>query len=321
MASYVLDFERTFMLPNSSVCPSFGPTNDCFKEWDVFLIKGVEKEKYEFHLRRKTTEEKLQLTGVIELRPPTNVVVNVSDVMHVGQTTLYIFLSNLSIPLRTFFKIVVLRLTKGMKISSQSNAEIQNLNSSQKPMSTLSADTLLTLSRDIEDVYKKKDYSDMVLVVDTLEIHVHKFMLSARSPVFAGMLQHTMTESTESRVVISDVEQNVMKELVLFMYTGRVNDYSYPMARELYSAADKYAILELKGICRQVITSSLSTSTATEALILADMHSDEELKQNVMVFICSNIKKMKATPVWTAFLKEYSNLGTEVLSFVLDKLC
>ncbi|KFM74044.1 Protein roadkill, partial [Stegodyphus mimosarum] len=204
----------------------------------------------------------------------------------------------------------------GNKMSEQPDYEFQNPNSSWKPTSALNVESLLNLSSDMKAIFKKGNLSDIVLVCENLEIPAHKLILFARSPVFTRMF----TEGTENRILISDVNQSAAEQLVLFMYTGRINELSYSTASDLYAAADKYAILELKAICRQAIISLLTISTATEALILADTHNDSEMKMRITSYIFSNIKEIKETEKWTVFLKEHSKLGTEVLSFIINHL-
>ncbi|XP_035218094.1 speckle-type POZ protein B-like [Stegodyphus dumicola] len=202
------------------------------------------------------------------------------------------------------------------KMSAQPDYEFQNPNSPWKPTSALNVDSLFSLSSDLKAIYKQGNLSDVVLVSENLEIPAHKLILFARSPEFARMF----TESTENRIIMSDVNQSVAEQLVLFIYTGQINELSYFTARDLYAAADKYAILELKAFCRQAIISLLSISTAIEALILADTHNDVEMKMDIMSYIFFNLKAIIVTEKWAVFLKEHPKLGTEVQSFIINNL-
>lgn len=60
----------------------------------------------------------------------------------------------------------------------------------------------------------------------------------ARSPVFAAMFEHEMEERKQNRVAISDVDHEVLKEMLRFIYTGKAPNLD-KMADDLLAAADK----------------------------------------------------------------------------------
>lgn len=76
-------------------------------------------------------------------------------------------------------------------------------------------------------------------------LQVHKAVLATRSPVFAACFEHKMSESQSDRVIIDDVEPDVMKEMLRFMYTGTAPNLDR-MADTLLAAADKYQLDRLK---------------------------------------------------------------------------
>lgn len=64
------------------------------------------------------------------------------------------------------------------------------------------------------------------------------FFHIARSPVFAAMFEHEMEERKQNRVAISDVDHEVLKEMLRFIYTGKAPNLE-KMADDLLAAADK----------------------------------------------------------------------------------
>lgn len=60
-----------------------------------------------------------------------------------------------------------------------------------------------------------------------------------------------MSESQSDRVIIDDVEPDVMKEMLRFMYTGTAPNLDR-MADTLLAAADKYQLdrLKVKVLCK-----------------------------------------------------------------------
>lgn len=73
-------------------------------------------------------------------------------------------------------------------------------------------------------------------------IPVHQVFLTSRSPVFATMLSRNWLESQESQVVLSDMEWNVCKAFVRYLYQGEPLIDSF--ADELLSVAEKVHLPE-----------------------------------------------------------------------------
>lgn len=69
--------------------------------------------------------------------------------------------------------------------------------------------------------------------------------MAARSPVFSAMFEHGMTEAQNHRVEIGDVDGDVLKEMLRFMYTGIAPNLER-IADDLLAAADKYQLERLK---------------------------------------------------------------------------
>lgn len=79
-------------------------------------------------------------------------------------------------------------------------------------------------------------------------------MLSARSPVFQAMFEHEMEERKHNRVDITDVDHEVLREMLRFIYTGKASNLE-KMADDLLAAADKVSGLH---VIEQSINSSSS---------------------------------------------------------------
>lgn len=56
--------------------------------------------------------------------------------------------------------------------------------------------------------------------------------------MFSAMFEHEMEERKQNRVAITDIDPDVMREMLSFIYTGRAPNLSN-MADELLAASDK----------------------------------------------------------------------------------
>lgn len=109
-------------------------------------------------------------------------------------------------------------------------------------------------------------------------------IISARSPVFSAMFEHEMEERKQNRVDITDVDHEVLREMLRFIYTGKATNLE-KMADDLLAAADKYALERLKVMCEEALCTSLAIENAADILILADLHSADQLKAQAIDFI------------------------------------
>ncbi|KAL5510530.1 hypothetical protein EMCRGX_G006090 [Ephydatia muelleri] len=94
----------------------------------------------------------------------------------------------------------------------------------------------------------------------------HKERPVARSPVFSAMFEHEMEESRKNHVEISDLDQEVMQEMLAYIYTGKAPNLK-KMADSLLSAADKYALDRLKVMCEEALCANLNIENVSDTLV------------------------------------------------------
>ncbi|OWK15036.1 SPOP [Cervus elaphus hippelaphus] len=94
------------------------------------------------------------------------------------------------------------------------------------------------LADELGGLWENSRFTDCCLCVAGQEFQAHKAILAARSPVFSAMFEHEMEESKKNRVEINDVEPEVFKEMMCFIYTGKAPNLD-KMADDLLAAADK----------------------------------------------------------------------------------
>ncbi|KAH8018743.1 hypothetical protein HPB51_011375 [Rhipicephalus microplus] len=153
------------------------------------------------------------------------------------------------------------------------------------------------LSDDLGDLFESEDISDVILRVNGRELRAHKTILAARSPIFKAMFKHDVEEKKQNRVDITDIDHEVLREMMWFIYTGRAPNL-FKMAADLLTAADKYALERLKFMCEEALCSKLSVETAAELLILPDMYSANQLKAHALDFITTHSTVVMKTAGW-----------------------
>ncbi|XP_076366562.1 protein roadkill-like isoform X2 [Tachypleus tridentatus] len=166
------------------------------------------------------------------------------------------------------------------------------------------------LSDDLGLLFESQKFSDVILNVNGREFYGHKAILAARSPVFAAMFEHEMEEKKQNRVQITDMDHEVLREMLRFIYTGKAPCLE-KMADDLLAAADKYALERLKVMCEEALSTSLSVETAADVLILADMHSADQLKAHSIDFINTHATDVMETAGFKSMVHRQPHLIAE----------
>ncbi|KAH9363622.1 hypothetical protein HPB48_004143 [Haemaphysalis longicornis] len=153
------------------------------------------------------------------------------------------------------------------------------------------------LSEDFNRLFESEQFGDVVFKLGDCELRAHKAILVARSPVFASMFEHEMVESIQSRVDVTDIDHEVFREMLRFIYTGEALQIDN-FTMELLVAADKYALERLKAMCEKALCSHLSEENAAELFAFADMHSARQLKSHALNWICAHASDVEKTAGW-----------------------
>ncbi|KAK1798204.1 hypothetical protein P4O66_000697 [Electrophorus voltai] len=192
------------------------------------------------------------------------------------------------------------------------------------------------LADELGGLWEHSRFTDCSLCVAGQEFQAHKAILAARSPVFSAMFEHEMEESKKNRVEINDVEPEVFKEMMCFIYTGKAPNLD-KMADDLLAAADKssfslpdslvlphslqYALERLKVMCEDALCTSLSVENAAEILILADLHSADQLKTQAVDFINYHASDVMETSGWKSMVASHPHLVAEAYRSLASAQC
>ncbi|GBO44212.1 TD and POZ domain-containing protein 3 [Araneus ventricosus] len=165
---------------------------------------------------------------------------------------------------------------------------------------------------DLKSMYMDGILSDMELRTSKQTFPAHKNILSARSPVFRRMFSNDMKESSSGYVDITDLESDTVHRMLLYIYTDILEDLQIESACKLYTAADKYEIMSLKGECSSFLKDNLCPTKTCDVLILADQHQDDNLKSAVQDYILEHNEVFNLLE-WQHFMETNLKLAAEVM--------
>ncbi|KAK0083978.1 hypothetical protein PV325_007821 [Microctonus aethiopoides] len=133
------------------------------------------------------------------------------------------------------------------------------------------------------------DFSDMIIVIGEKEIPVHKIILAAYSPVFLAMFKAGMTESANKRIIVTDIEVDIMKKVIDFMYTGVIHPVpDIDVLISILEVADKYEIMTLEKLCEQKLLEKVRIGNVLEILDRTSSYQVPQLRQIITSFMVEN---------------------------------
>ena len=129
----------------------------------------------------------------------------------------------------------------------------------------------LTLGKDLGSLLTftteegSKKFTEVEIIIKqgegTSPVHLfaHKAILAARSPVFEKMFEHDLKEKATNSVDVVDIDPEVFKELLTYIYTEKAPNIK-TLASPLLRAAEKYQLERLKALCEQRLSYDLQLS-------------------------------------------------------------
>ncbi|KAF3340655.1 BTB/POZ and MATH domain-containing protein 1-like isoform X1 [Carex littledalei] len=159
----------------------------------------------------------------------------------------------------------------------------------------------------------------------------HRTILASRSSVFRAELFGSMSESTARCIEIQDMEPQIFKALLHFIYTDHMlppsDDHTEEgvdediMAQHLTVAADRYALDRLKVICEERLAKKINADNVVTTLALAAQHNCQQLKELCLDYISSSqvTQSFIETDVFAIFMVSCPSIYKELLQKICSK--
>jgi speckle-type POZ protein len=176
-----------------------------------------------------------------------------------------------------------------------------------------------TISSDFEKMMNNEETTDFEIVCHGEVLKCHKAVLMSRCDFFNGALGNSMEESKSGKITIDNHKMGIMKEVIHFIYTGKVQQIDQENAEELFKAANQFLLLGLKRICELFLISEVTLSNAIEMMSLGDMYEAGELKKIAKEIIVEAGPAFVEQSDWEERLKQVPNLAFEIIKAVMKK--
>ena len=170
---------------------------------------------------------------------------------------------------------------------------------------------------DMEKIFNDGSFSDFTVKCQGREFMCHQAILAGRSSYFHNMLSHDMEEKEQKSVDIKDFTADIVKEMLLYIYTGKVGDLE-ENAAGLLAAAEKYDLQELKRMCEESLCCTMNTDNVLDMLVLADLNNADLVRTAALKLIVENGDQIVAVNGWSNKMKRYPELMSEMFEAMTD---
>jgi len=141
--------------------------------------------------------------------------------------------------------------------------------------------------------------ADLTFVVQGESIKAHKDILSVRSQYFERMFATDVEENVNDEVKVPDVEPEVFRGLMHFLYSGLAPEIAADKALDLLLVADKYGEDNLVTICEEKASASINVDNVVDTLLVAESVNSEKLMTRAKVELMASdvdAEKLKSRP-------------------------
>jgi len=168
------------------------------------------------------------------------------------------------------------------------------------------------LQTDLLKLLETASNTDLTLVVQGESIKAHRTILSSRSQYFERMFESDVKENVTDEVKVPDVEPEVFKGLLHFLYSGLAPEILADKALDLLLVADKYGVDGLVKICED--NTSIDRDNVIDALLVAESVNNEKLMMRARAFFRSHVDELMASDVEAEKLKSRPELLLKLIA-------
>ena len=181
------------------------------------------------------------------------------------------------------------------------------------PIQNLPRTPHLKVQSDLLRLLEEATNSDVTFVVQGEHIKAHKAILLARSEYFENMFRSDVKENETNKVVVPDMEPQVFRAMLQFVYSGLPPTNLAEIALDLLVAADKYCLDEIKEACSESLCDQITRKNVADVLLVADSINHEELKSRAILVLRGCMHKLTPSGPTMSKLKTNPALMTELL--------
>lgn len=131
----------------------------------------------------------------------------------------------------------------------------------------------------LDSMRRRKELSDVTLVVNSREIVAHRAILAACSPYFRAMFLSGFSEANEQKIHLKEVDYCAVQLIVNYFYTSELELNVYNV-EEILRICVLFRLTTLVDHCETFLRRNLTPSNCIGLQFVADLFSLDELSQH-----------------------------------------
>ena len=146
----------------------------------------------------------------------------------------------------------------------------------------------------LESLYLNDEFSDITLSIDNSNIPAHKVILASNSDYFRALLFCGLQESQSSKISLKCSNQELFKQLLKYVYTGKMNlnELTVQQILEIFQMSHEYNFKALNETISKHLISILSLKNVCTFYDLSNFYEIDELRTACLHFLDHNAEQV-----------------------------
>lgn len=129
----------------------------------------------------------------------------------------------------------------------------------------------------MKSMYDVSELVDVTLCVHDQTFRCHRNVLAATSPYFRAMFTTGLTETSQERIELHEVDPSSVQQVINYAYTGQL-EITKLNAQNLLAVASLFQITPIHRACARYMETQLDVTNCVGIYYFAQIHNCEELK-------------------------------------------
>jgi hypothetical protein len=154
-----------------------------------------------------------------------------------------------------------------------------------------------SLMQDMSFLWENRQFCDLTLVLEGVEVPVHRALLWVRCPYFRSMFSSGMTETKKDRIELAGVPLQYFMHLLEFVYTSQCSplstmsecdDDDLDTVKSILVLANEFMMEDLVAQCENKLIDIMDCNNVVPLLELASFYFASTLRLACVNFISNN---------------------------------
>lgn len=158
------------------------------------------------------------------------------------------------------------------------------------------------------------NFTDIEIAYTGGVLRAHKIILAAQSDHLDKILGDP-SHANDSRLELPSLNNEIMLSVLNYMYTGAIQFDNFEYATNMLMAANLLSLESLKCKSSAYLSQSISTTSVSRILVIANEANSTYLMTNATTFLFSNLSKIRGTTEWNKTLEKNKGILATAIDY------